>query len=111
MNPEACVQRQLDACNAKDLQRFVAQYADDCKLYRPPSPEPFLSGRAALAAFYAAQRFNVPTLHAALIGRLVVGNKVIDHERVTGLGDEPIEAALVFEVVGDHIQNVWFYGA
>jgi ketosteroid isomerase-like protein len=29
MNPEAVVQRQLDAYNARDLARFVACYADD----------------------------------------------------------------------------------
>jgi hypothetical protein len=29
MNPEAVVQRQLDAYNARDLARFVACYAED----------------------------------------------------------------------------------
>jgi hypothetical protein len=32
------VQRQLDAYNARDLERFVAEYAEDVRVFRPPSP-------------------------------------------------------------------------
>ena len=84
MSPEQLAQEQLDAYNARDLDRFVACYADDIRLYRPPAAEPFLSGKAALAAHYAANRFNNAALHAELRGRLVVGNKVFDHERAHG---------------------------
>lgn len=37
MSAEAVVQRQLEAYNARDLEAFVAQYADDVELYRPPA--------------------------------------------------------------------------
>jgi hypothetical protein len=78
---ESVVQRQLDAYNARDLQRFVACYAEQVRVYRPPAAEPVLAGRDALAAHYAANRFHLPGLHAELVARLVMGNKVIDQER------------------------------
>ena len=109
---EAVVQRQLDAYNARDLARFVACYADDVRVWRPPATEPVLAGRQALAAYYAAHRFNLPALHAELVNRMVLGRKVIDHERITGLGDAPLEAAAVYEINGQGlIAAVWFFQA
>ncbi len=40
---------------------------------------------------------------------MVVGNKVIDHERSYALGPQPVEAVLVNEVIDGLIQNVWVY--
>jgi hypothetical protein len=112
MNPEAVVQRQLDAYNARDLARFVACYAEDVRVWRPPAPQPVLVGRQALSDHYAAHRFNLPGLHAALLGRMVFGNKVIDQERIVGVGDQPIDAAAVYEVNADGmIAAVWFFNA
>jgi len=110
LNPEPVVQRQLDAYNARDLDRFVAQYSDDVQLFRPPEPQPVLSGKTAMAEHYATKRFNLPGLHATLVNRMVLGNKVIDHERITGIGNAPIDAAVVFEVNPQGlICKVWFF--
>jgi hypothetical protein len=111
MDPALPVQAQLDAYNARDLERFVACYADDVQLYRPPAAEPVLQGKAAMAAHYAAHRFKLPLLHAELVNRMVLGNKVIDHERITGLAAQPVEAAVVFEVNAGLIDKVWFFNA
>ena len=46
---EPPVQRQLEAYNAHDLTRFVAEYADDVRVYRMPAAEPALAGKAAFA--------------------------------------------------------------
>lgn len=111
MTPEALVQAQLDAYNAHDLQAFIACYSDDILVYRPPAAGPALAGKAAFADFYATQRFSLPALHAQVLNRMVLGNKVIDHERITGLGDAPLEAAAVYEITGGLIGTVWFYYA
>ena len=55
MSAEAVVQRQLDAYNARDLARFVACYAEDVELFRPPAAAPFIVGRAALAEQWGEQ--------------------------------------------------------
>jgi hypothetical protein len=107
--PEAVVQRQLEAYNAKDLDAFTAQYADDVREYRPPAREPFLEGKAAFRAYYGGQRFVLPALHAEVVHRMVVGNKVADHERIAGIGPSVLEGLAVYEVIAGKIQNVWFH--
>lgn len=51
-DPAAFAQRQLDAYNARDLERFVREYAEEVVIYRMPDPNPVIVGRAALAAHY-----------------------------------------------------------
>lgn len=109
MNPADPVQRQLEAYNARDLARFVAEYSDDVQVYKPPAAEPVLSGKAAFAAHYASKRFNLPGLHATVVARMVSGNTVVDHEHVAGLGDGIVEAIAVYRVEGGRITAVWFY--
>lgn len=109
MDPVGPVQRQLDAYNARDLAAFVAQYAEDVRVYRMPATEPALVGRAALADYYARNRFNIPTLHAELVNRMAFGNKVIDQELITGIGPGPVGAAAVYEVRDGLIAAVWFF--
>ncbi len=103
------VQRQLDAYNAHDLERFVAEYHDDVQVFRPPAPAPVLAGKAAFAEHYAKNRFTIPTLHAALLNRIVAGAVVVDHELITGLGETPLAAAAVYAVDGGRIRTVWFF--
>jgi hypothetical protein len=105
------VQGQVDAYNERDLDRFVAYYSDNIKVYRMPAIEPTLAGKSRFAEFYASQRFNRPGLRAEILNRIVLGNKVIDHERVFGVQDTPIEIAAVYEVIGDRIEYVWFFPA
>ena len=109
---EDIVQAQLDAYNTRDLARFVACYAEDARVYRPPVAEPSLAGRAALAAHYGAHRFNLPALHADLVSRMLLGNQVVDHERVHGVTEQPFEAVVVYEVnAAGLIAAVWFFNA
>jgi hypothetical protein len=102
------VQRQLEAYNARDLERFVAQYSDDVRVYRLPKSEPALVGKAAFAEHYAKNRFNLPKLHAGVVKRMVFGNKVIDQEVITGIGAEPVDGAAIYEVHDGLITTVWF---
>jgi hypothetical protein len=111
MTPETIVQLQLDAYNARDLQRFVACYSDPIQMFRPPAAEPVLDGKTAFADYYATQRFNRPGLHAQLVNRRVLGRRVIDHERISGIGDAPFEVAVVYEVVEGLIETVWAFAA
>jgi len=109
VNPAGPVQRQLDAYNAHDLERFVAEYTDDIQVFRPPATLPVLSGKPAFAAHYAKNRFSLPGLRAQLVHRMVAGSTVVDHERITGLEDGVVEAIAVYRVSADRICAVWFY--
>ncbi len=110
-DPAGFAQRQLDAYNARDLARFVAEYTDDVQVFALPDPQPVTVGKAAFAAHYRDHRFNRPGLHATLVQRMVVGNKVIDHEVVQGVPGAPLETAAIYEVTPAGISRVWFVRA
>lgn len=107
-DPAAFAQRQLEAYNDRDLERFVREYTDDVLVYRLPGTEPILQGKAALADHYRQNRFNLAQLHAELVNRMVFGNKIIDQERITGVQEAPMEVAAIYEVTPAGICKVWF---
>jgi hypothetical protein len=107
--PEDPVQRQLEAYNARDLERFVAEYADDVQVFRPPAAEPVLSGKQAFGEHYAKHRFTLPGLHARVVNRMVNGDVVVDHERVAGITEGEVSVIAVYKVDGGKIQSVWFF--
>ena len=102
------VQKQLEAYNARDLEAFAATYADDVRIFRMPAVEPAVVGKAQLREVYR-QRFASPDLHADIVTRIVLGNKVIDQERVVGIREQPVEALAIYQVEGDLINTVWFF--
>jgi hypothetical protein len=108
LDPATVVQRQLDAFNARDVDALVAIYADDAGLYEHPD-KLLAKGTAALRERYTA-RFQEPNVHAALLHRIVAGDKVIDHERVTRTfpeGPGTIELTMIYEVKAGRIARAW----
>jgi hypothetical protein len=106
--PEAVVQRQLDAYNAHDIDGFLATYSTDAQLFEHPS-KLLASGQAQLRERYVA-RFNEPNLHAVITKRIVMGNVVIDHEKVTRTfteGPGKLEAVAIYEVRDGKIMKTW----
>ena len=107
-DPAAVVQRQLDAFNAKDLAALLASYADDAEMFEHPD-KLLAKGTAALRERYTV-RFREPNLHAALLHRIVAGDMVIDHERVTRPfpeGPGTIELTMIYEVKAGRISRAW----
>ena len=41
----------------------------------------------------------------------MLGNKVIDHEIIWGVGEQPFEVAVMYEVVDSLIQTIWQFPA
>lgn len=106
MSPLDLVEGQFAAYNARDLDRFLSFFSDDIRVMRPPAGEAVLTGKEAFAAFYRDQRFNHTSLRAELLNRIVLGNKVFDHELIHGVLDEPIEMVAVFEIEDGLIRTV-----
>lgn len=109
MSVESIVQAQFAAYNAHDIEGFITCFADDFKGYRMPTETPSTTGKGPLREFYVNNRFNNPELRAELISRIVLGNKVFDHELIYGLSSEPLESVAVFEVKNELITTAWFY--
>jgi len=106
---EAAVQRQLEVPGVVGLERFLAEFSPQVRVHRPPATAPALEGIDALRAFYANERFNRPALHAELLGRMVLGNKVVDHERISGVREAPFEMVVVYQVVEGRIATLWTF--
>jgi hypothetical protein len=107
MSPTEVVQRQVEAYNARDLEAFAATYSDSIQVFRLPSLEASIRNKAELKEFYRVNRFTAPDLRAAILNRVVLGNKVIDHERIAGLPNSPFECVVIYEVENGLIQRVW----
>ncbi len=108
LDPEAVVQRQLDAYNAREVDALLATYAEDAGLFEHPATL-LARGAAALRERFAA-RFREPNLHAALQKRIVTGSFVIDHEIVTRTfpeGPGTLEVVMIYEVRNGRITNSW----
>jgi len=107
-DPATVVQRQLDAYNAKDVAALVSIYAADAALYEHPD-KLLAKGTPGLCERFAT-RFQEPNLHAALLHRIVAGDFVIDHERVTRTfpeGPGTIELVMIYEVKAGRITRAW----
>ncbi|HVE48217.1 MAG TPA: nuclear transport factor 2 family protein [Casimicrobiaceae bacterium] len=107
LGAESVVQRQLDAYNRRDIDAFMACYASNAKLYRPPQTL-WLDGHEAIAARYGTMFEQSPRLHASIVARIVLDQFVIDHEHVEGQPRGPFDAAAIYEVTEGRIANVWF---
>jgi hypothetical protein len=106
-NPEKIVQIQLDAYNRQDVKAFVATYSDSIELYNFNATTPFLKGKAALEKSYADYFKKYPLNYAALHGRIIQGNYVIDKEYITG-HKESFIASAIYYVENSLIRKVWF---
>jgi hypothetical protein len=109
VDPATVVQRQLDAYNARDVDAILATYAADAQQFEFPD-KLLATGTAQLRERFAA-RFQEPNLHAQLLSRTVLGNKVIDHEQVTRTfpeGPGHIELLAIYEVQDGKIAKAWF---
>lgn len=103
------VARQLDAYNAKDIERFMEPWAADCLYYA--FPDTLLASGAAEIRARHVERFKEPDLMGRLISRTLVGNIVADHETVTrnfpeGKGE--VDVLCLYEVAEGKIVKAWF---
>lgn len=106
--PETIVAKQVNAYNLRDLDAFLSYYSDDVKIYEFPD-NLMLETKEAIKPRYA-QRFKSKKLHAKIISRMVIGNKVIDREQVTGRDDgEVVNVVAIYEINSEGlISKVWF---
>ena len=108
-SPEEVVQTQLEAYNARNLEAFLATYAEDAELTDLPD-RVFARGHVEMRERYA-KTFSDPTLHAEILKRIVVGNTVVDHERVHrrfSEGPGTLDAIAIYAVENGKITRVWF---
>jgi len=107
--PEDVVQQQVNAYNARNIEAFLATYSPDVKIFAHPD-RLRLSGPEQIRKAYRSLFERVPSLHGEIVNRLVLGNFVVDQEKITGSPKDPWEAVIIYEVRDGLIQRVWFIG-
>ena len=106
--PAEIAQGQLEAYNAQDLDAFCAFYAPDAVLAAYGS-EPHTVGLEAIRERHRGLFAQHPANKAELLNRIVVGSKVIDHERVLRApGGETFEVSPIYTIAGGKIVRVDF---
>jgi hypothetical protein len=106
--PEILVQQQVDAYNTKNIDAFLATYADSIELYDFPC-KLLSKGKETMQQHYGKLFHDFPELHCTIKERIVNGNTVIDHESISGIGNSNnIEAVAIYETENDKIVKVWF---
>ncbi|WP_235298413.1 amidohydrolase family protein [Portibacter marinus] len=108
VTPAILAQQQLNAYNAGDIDAFLEPYSNDIEIYNFPD-DLRTKGKEEMREGYASFFKNNPDLHCELVNRIVNGNTVIDHERITGVqGSGPFTAIAIYKIEEDKIAKVYF---
>jgi hypothetical protein len=107
-SPIEVVQAQLDAYNAHDIDAFAALFAEKAEVYMNLGDTvPAMLGREAVHKSYGAMFATNPNNKSTLLGRMVQGNFVFDHELITGRSG-PLQLMAIYEVEQGMIVRCWF---
>lgn len=105
VTPEILVQQQLNGYNARNIDAFLAPYSDDVKMYNAAG-KVISKGKNALKKEYTKLFENTPELHCEVVKRTVQGNTVSDQEKVTGAGEQPVTATVIYTIENGKIIKV-----
>lgn len=101
------VQTQVDAYNARDVERFVACYSPDAETFRYPFEHSELAGADAIRERYARLFEAEPDLRCEIRGRVRAGRWTVDEEYVTR-SDGPLHCLVAYRVTEGLIDRVLF---
>jgi hypothetical protein len=105
----AVVDAQLDAYNARDIERFLHCYSTEAVI-EDGAGTVMMRGHDALRAFYGQAFAQSPQLHCEVRQRIRVGHYVIDEEAISGLQlsgfPTVVHGAAVYRVEGGCIGHV-----
>lgn len=106
--PEQIVQENLDAYNQRDIKGFTSLLADTIKLYDLGAKYPTAEGIDKVKMLYQNLFINSPNLKSTLLNRIVIGNKVIDHESIVGRNGmkEVLELVVIYEIQQEKITKL-----
>jgi uncharacterized protein (TIGR02246 family) len=101
-------QKQLDAYNAQDLDKYVSYFTEDC-VVSGLNGTPTETSRDAVKARYAKAFAQFPQNKAELKNRIAVGNTIVDHELVIRApGGEQFEIIAIYSFRDGLIARVDF---
>ena len=105
--PARVAERQIEKFNRRDLEGFMALYADDAIVAEFPSGKVHLQGKAAIRAHYAPAFQGTASPPIRVEPRVVDGAFVLDNERWDDQPGEKDHAVWMYEIRGGLIQRAW----
>lgn len=106
--PRELAQLQLEAYNTKDIDRFLSAYSDSVEVFTFPNKLQY-RGIAAMRKNYAGFFERMPAVNCEILSRIVHGQTVIDHEKLTGFENQQlVYAVAIYIVAHGKIQKVYF---
>jgi hypothetical protein len=103
--PADVVQENLNYYNQRNIEGFMSSFPDTIALYLFGESDPVAFGKEAIRKLHK-DLFDVsPKLHSTILHRIVLGNKVIDHESIKGRkgSKKRTKLVMIYEVSGDKI--------
>lgn len=105
------VERQFETYSAKDLDGYMACFAEDAAVYDFNGAR-LLDNKAEIEARYRALFRDYPENRALVLNRMVVGSTVIDHEEIQrSPSDAPYEVAAIYSTRHGLITRIDFVKA
>ena len=104
------VDAQIEAYRAKDVERFLSQYADEASVVLFDGTPMFADKQAMREQYGNLFAQGSPDLHLTVASRMTAGDFVVDEEHVSGMhfGDMPTEmtALSVYRVTNGKITRL-----
>ncbi len=105
-SPEAIVQRQLNAYNARNIDSFIDTYSDDIEVFNSKG-KLIIKGHEKLREEYEGFFKSTTNLYCQIEQRMVFKNFVVDKEKVRA-GKDIHFAVAIYEVAEGKIKKVTF---
>jgi hypothetical protein len=103
------IDAQVEAFNARDIEQFIACYADDVTI-EDGAGTTLMQGHESIRTLYGTLFANSPDLHVRIANRIRVGDYIIDEEEMNGFALEgyptTFRAAIVYRLEDGKIAHV-----
>jgi uncharacterized protein (TIGR02246 family) len=102
------IDRLVAAYNAKDAAAFADCFSDNAEIYEHPS-FPTQASKQEILPYYEKLFAEFPENRSEVLYRIVMENRVIDHERVRRTPDAvPFEVLTIYEIKDNLVRRVDF---
>ena len=108
LSPEQVVQNNLDFYNKRNIDGFMSYFTDDVTIVNFSDSKIIAKDSKEVRKIYDDMFKISPNLYSTIVKRVVLGNKVIDHESIIGRNGsmEILELVLIYEVADDKIFKI-----
>lgn len=100
LTPAEIVEKQLKAYNERNIDDFLNCFSDQAAVFELGDTVPRIQGKIQLMDVYGSMFEKSKGLNSLVLNRTVIGNRVIDYERISGISgkNEDVFLIMIYEV-------------